>query len=126
MAGPAAAGPAPKKAAFLTYVREVLAPALRPGEVVVLDNFGVHKVSGVAEAIRAAGAKVRYLPPYSPDLSPIEPLWSKVKTHLRSLAARTREALYAAFGSGLRTVRQSDCHGWFQSCGYRIPNPKPP
>ena len=112
-------------AAFLTYVRRILVPALRPGEVVVMDNLGSHKAPGVAEAIRTAGAQVRYLPPYSPDLSPIEPFWSKIKTHLRSLAARTRDALYAAFGSGLRTVQESDCHGWFQSCGHHIPECKP-
>ena len=103
-------------AAFRTYVEKVLAPELRPGEVVVMDNLGPHKAPGVAKAIAAAGAAVRFLPPYSPDLNPAEPLWSKVKGHLRSLAARTAEALHEAFGSALRAVTPHDCRGWFNHC----------
>ncbi len=112
-------------AAFQTYVERILAPVLRPGEVVVMDDLGVHKSPAVAEAVRAAGAAVRDLPPDSPDLDPIEKPWSKVKTHLRAAAARTQETLDAAVGAGLRAVRRSDCHGWFRSCGYRTPVPKP-
>ncbi len=88
-------------AVFLAYVREVLCPTLSEGEVVVMDNLKAHKVAGVGEAIEARGARVEYLPPYSPDLNPIEKCWSKVKTHLRKAKARTREALEAALKEAL-------------------------
>ena len=97
-----------------------LAPALRPGDVVVLDDLQAHKVKGVREAVEAAGATLPYLPPYSPDLSPIEPMWSKVKQRLRSAAARTVDALQDAVTSALRSITASDCEGFFRHCGYTL------
>jgi len=103
---------------FRTYVREILTPNLRPGDVVVMDNLTPHKASGVREAIEAAGATLRYLPPYSPDFNPIENLWSKVKGKLRSLAARTIDTLHDAIADALTTVTPADCVGFFRHCGY--------
>jgi len=88
--------------------------------VVVMDNLGAHKVKGVREAVEGAGARLLYLPPYSPDLSPIEPCWSKVKQALRSAAARTAEALGDAVQRAFRTVTQSDLANWFRHCGYSV------
>lgn len=105
-------------ATFLAFAREALAPALRPGDVVVMDNLGAHKVKGVREAIEAAGARLLYLPPYSPDLSPIELCWSKVKQFLRSAAARTAEALGEAIVAAFATVTATDLRNWFRHCGY--------
>ena len=104
--------------AFLVWAREVLAPQLTPGDVVVMDNLPAHKVPGVAEAIEAAGAGVRYLPPYSPDLNPIENLWSKVKARLRAAAARTSDALGKAIDAALAAITTTDCRGFFGNCGY--------
>ncbi len=95
-------------------------PALRPGGVVVMDNPGAHKVKGVREAVEGAGARLLYLPPYSPDLSPIELCWSKVKQALRSVAARTAGALGAAVGEAFRAATTSDPANWFRHCGYRV------
>lgn len=103
---------------FRVYIREVLAPQLRPGDVVVLDNLQAHKASGVKQAIEAAGASLIYLPPYSPDFNPIENMWSKVKSHLRRLAARTFETLGDAVDEALSLVTPGDCHGFFRHCGY--------
>lgn len=103
---------------FLAYVTLVLVPALRPGDVVVLDNLAAHKAAGVADAVNAAGATVLYLPPYSPDLNPIENMWSKVKGHLRSAAARTVDALGAAIDAALAAITPDDCRGFFHHCGY--------
>lgn len=103
---------------FRGYVESMLAPALRPGDVVVMDNLAAHKVSGVREAIESAGADVWYLPPYSPDLNPIEKLWSKVKAWLRRIAARTPDTLVAAIGDALRAVDLDECRNYFRSCGY--------
>ena len=105
-------------AAFVTYVREVLAPALVPGDVVVMDNLSPHKATAVRTAIESAGATLLYLPPYSPDFNPIENLWSKVKGRLRSLAARTVETLHDAIGQAFATVTPADCVGFFRNCGY--------
>ena len=104
---------------FGAYVEQVLVPEVRGGDIVVMDNLSSHKVSGVREAIEAAGDELWYLPPYSPDLNPIEKMWSKVKEFLRKVAARTCEALYQAIADALRTVTQTDIVGWFKSCGYR-------
>jgi transposase len=104
--------------AFVLWVREVLAPRLEPGDVVVMDNLPAHKVAAVAEAVQAAGATLRYLPRYSPDYNPIENLWSKVKTHLRSAAARTYEALGTAIDRAFESVTPQDCRGFFANCGY--------
>ena len=103
---------------FRTYVREVLTPHLRPGDVVVMDNLTPHKAPGVREAIESVGAELRYLPPYSPDFNPIENMWSKVKGQLRSLAARGVDALHEAIGAALSTVTPRDCIGFFRNCGY--------
>jgi transposase len=106
-------------ACFQTYVERCLAPTLRPGDIVVMDNLSCHKAAEVGRLIGAAGAEVRYLPPYSPDLKPIERMFSKLKTALRSAAARTSAALIDAMGEGLRTIEAEDSRGWFGHCGYR-------
>jgi transposase len=103
---------------FEAYVEQVLAPSLGPGDIVVMDNLSPHKTSAVAEAIEATGAEVWFLPPYSPDLNPIEKMWSKIKAFLRKAKARTYEALVGAIGAALATVTASDAFHWFQSCGY--------
>lgn len=106
-------------AVFETFVREVLGPHLREGDTVVLDNLGAHKTAAVREAIEQRGARVLFLPPYSPDFSPIEPMWSKVKTLVRAAAARTRETLLDALAAALNRVSANDARGWFNHCGYR-------
>jgi transposase len=103
---------------FGTYVRQVLAPELKAGDVVILDNLQPHKAAGVKEMIEAAGARLLYLPPYSPDFNPIENMWSKVKRQLRSTAARTFESLQQAVWSALDHVTPQDCIGFFRGCGY--------
>lgn len=103
---------------FKTYVQHVLAPELRAGDVVIMDNLQPHKASGVRQMIQATGAALLYLPPYSPDFNPIENMWSKVKRYLRSAAARTYEALQEAITCALQTVTQEDCRGFFRHCGY--------
>lgn len=105
---------------FLRFVTDALVPTLEPGDVVVMDNLQAHKVTGVREAIERAGARLLYLPPYSPDLSPIEPMWSKVKQSLRTLAARTVEALQEAVTTALQKITASDCAGYFRHCGYTL------
>ena len=105
---------------FLEYVKQVLAPTLLTGDVVIMDNLGAHKVKGVGEAIAARGARVIYLPPYSPDLNPIEKCWSKIKIYLRAAKARTRQALEEALKQVLLSVTESDARGWFASCGYPV------
>jgi len=104
--------------AFLVYVEKVLLPTLQGGEIVVMDNLSSHKLPGVAERIESAGAKVWYLPPYSPDFNPIENMWSKVKGVLRSIAARTFDSLVDAIRIALDRVAPSDLLGWFNHCGY--------
>ena len=103
---------------FLAYVRQFLAPALRPGDVPVMDNLPSHKVAGVREAVEAAGATLRYLPPYSPDLNPIEQVFAKRKALLRSEAARTVEALWAAIGRLLERFPPAECARYLAHCGY--------
>lgn len=108
---------------FLAYVERVLVPALqrqKPDAVVVLDNLRPHHATAVAQAMQRAGLDLLYLPAYSPDLSPIEPGWSKVKTRLRGKAARTAEALEAELGPALDAITPQDAHGWFQQCGYAL------
>jgi transposase len=104
--------------AFTCFVREVLAPRLASGDVVVMDNLSSHKVEGVSELIERAGAKLLYLPPYSPDFNPIEPIWSKVKKILRELGARTVEALHEAIAVALAAVTAEDCRGCVAERGY--------
>jgi transposase len=107
-------------AVFETFVDWLLAPKLRPGDVVVLDNLGSHKSAKAVARIEAAGARALYLPPYSPDLNPIEKVFSKVKAFLRFAAARTRAALWDAIASALDTVTPEDCRNVFRSCGYTL------
>ena len=104
---------------FLLYLREVLCPKLWPGAVVVMDNLSAHKAKAVRALLEAVGANLLYLPPYSPDLNPIELAWSKLKGFLRKSAARTTETLYAAIAEGLQTLSASNAQGWFQHCGYQ-------
>jgi transposase len=101
-------------ATFETYVEEVLVPGLRPGDVVVWDDLKPHQSEGAIEAVEAVGAEVVPLPPYSPDLTPIEEMFSKVKGAMRSAAGRTKEAVYAAFGSALHDVTPENIAGWFR------------
>jgi transposase len=101
-------------------VAQVLRPTLRPGDLVIRDNLRAHKAAGICEAIALAGAQVLYLPPNSPDLSPIEPCWSKLKAALRTAKARTREALEHAITQALATITVVDAHSWFHHCGYAL------
>jgi len=103
---------------FQTYVREILCPTLRPGDLVVMDNLSPHKSDQTLALIAQAGAEVRFLPAYSPDLNPIEKMWSKVKSYLRGAEARTLAALIEAIGRALQTVTPQDAINWFASCGY--------
>ena len=105
-------------ARFLAYVEQCLAPTLRPGDVVVLDNLGAHKVKGVHEAIEAAGAQLRYLPPYSPDLNPIEQAFAKLKALLRAAATRTVAALWQALGRALDAFTPAECARYLANAGY--------
>jgi len=107
--------------AFSTFVDDVLTPRLQPGDVVVMDNLSSHKAFCIREAIERVGAQVLFLPPYSPDLNPIEKMWSKVKGLLRSAAQRTKETLWDAIGAAIRQVTANDCRGFFGSCGIPVP-----
>lgn len=104
--------------AFRAYVEQFLAPVLSPGDVVVMDNLAAHKVAGVREAIAAVGASVLYLPPYSPDLNPIEQAFSKLKTLLRKASARTRDALWTTIGTSLEAFSPDECRNYLQNSGY--------
>lgn len=105
---------------FKIYVEEVLCPTLSEGDIVIMDNLPGHKVAGIKELIEAHGAKLIYLPPYSPDLNPIEKCWSKIKTYLRKAKARTRAGLEKALREALLLITKEDTQGWFESCGYII------
>ena len=105
---------------FREYVKELLAPNLRRGDVVVMDNLRAHKSPQTLALIKAAGARVRFLPAYSPDLNPIEKMWSKLKTSLRAAEARTLPELESAIAQALQSVTAQDARGWFQSCGYNL------
>jgi transposase len=105
---------------FRAYVAHVLGPTLMPGDIVIMDNLRAHKVAGIRERIEACGAQLIYLPPYSPDLSPLEPCWSTLKTLWRTAQARTREALDAAIQQVLAAITPSDARGWFRHCGYTL------
>jgi transposase len=104
--------------AFERYVEEILAPSLTAGDIVLMDNLAAHKGKKVEELIQIRGCQLLFLPAYSPDFSPIEEAFSKVKTFLRRAAARTREALQEAICQALLTVTAQDAHGWFRHCGY--------
>jgi len=105
---------------FLAYVEQVLCPALKPGDVVVMDNLSAHKVNGVQKLIEQAGAEILYLPPYSPDFNPIEKAWAKLKQLLRSAKARTQEALDQAITEALGLITQQDAEAWFRLTPCRV------
>jgi transposase len=105
-------------AVFRAYVEQVLAPALEPGDAVVMDNLSPHKVAGVKEAIQAVGASVLYLPSYSPDFNPIEQLFAKLKALLRKAAARTQDALRETIGTSLETFTPAECQNYIVNSGY--------
>lgn len=111
-------GGATDSACFEAYVGGYLVPALRPGDIVIMDNLACHKGAEVSRLIESAGASVRYLPAYSPDLNPIERMFSKLKARLRSAKARSIEALVEAMGEALRAIRLGDIRGWFAHSGY--------
>lgn len=108
------------KLTFNTYLEHVLAPTLRAGQIVVLDNLSAHKSARAEEIIAACGCRLVYLPPYSPDYSPIELAFAQVKADLRRAAARTREALEAAIATALAQIKAADARAFFQHCGYRF------
>jgi transposase len=103
---------------FLAYVEQVLVPTLKPGDIVIIDNLGSHKGKAVRRAIRAAGAKLFFLPPYSPDLNPIEQVFAKLKTLLRKAAERTVEATWKRIGDLLQCFTPQECANYFVNAGY--------
>lgn len=105
--------------AFRAYVQQCLVPTLRPGDVVIMDNLGSHKVAGIREAIEAAGARPLYRPPYSPDFNPIEQAFAKLKALLRKAAARTLDALVAAIAEALDAFTANECKNYLTNSGYR-------
>ena len=110
--------------AFAAYVRELLVPSLRPGQIVILDNLSTHKDAGIRALIEGAGCRLVFLPAYSPDFTPIERAFSKLKALLRRAGARTHDALEAALAAALAAITAADAHAWFATCGYDLaPNP---
>ena len=105
-------------AVFRVYVEEILCPILKPDDIVIMDNLAAHKSPVTLELIEALGAQAWFLPAYSPDLNPIEKMWSKVKNQLRSAEARSQETLYTAIGEAIAQVTMRDAMNWFASCGY--------
>ena len=103
---------------FLAWVVQGLVPALQKGDLVIMDNLATHKVQGVAEAIEEAGARLRYLPPYSPDFNPIENMWSKIKQILRSADPRTGSELIQAAKTAFQAISSADCQGFFSNANY--------
>jgi transposase len=103
---------------FKAYVLHILLPTLKAGDIVVLDNLSAHKDQEVRDLIESAGAELWFLPPYSPDLNPIEKMWSKIKSTLRTLKARTEKDLIDAIAKALDAVTANNAKGWFKSCGY--------
>ena len=106
--------------AFDVFGENFVRPCLKAGDVLVLDNLGAHRASRIEEIAASCGAKVIWLPPYSPDFSPIEQMWSKLKTYLRKVKARTSEELDRAVAEGLKLIAENDCRGWFKHCGYQV------
>ena len=106
---------------FLAFVEQVLGPVLQPGDTVVLDNLRAHHDRRIRPAIERLGASLKYLPPYSPDFSPIELCFAKLKSHLRAAKARTREALDQAIDEAFDLITPDDAYGWFKHCGFRVP-----
>lgn len=105
---------------FALYVSRFLAPTLRRGDVLVLDNLAVHKIGGLREWLAKRGVQVLFLPPYSPDFSPIEQAWSKLKTALRTAQARSRQALQEALQAAVDWITSADAQHWFDHCGYHV------
>src|SRR5207248_3493645 len=105
-------------AAFEIYLEQILLPSLAPGQIVVMDNLSAHKGARVRHLIEEQGCQLLFLPTYSPDFSPIEETFSKIKAYLRRMGARTREALQEAIAQALETVTSQDARGWFAHCGY--------
>jgi transposase len=105
---------------FDVFCQELLSVCLTAGDIIVLDNLGAHRASRIEEIAENCGARVLWLPPYSPDFSPIEQMWSKLKTHLKKVKARSREELDRAMAEGLKLITKSDCRGWFRHCGYQV------
>lgn len=103
---------------FDKYIEEFLAPTLRPGDIVIMDNLSSHKSEFAQKIVESCQAEVKFLPPYSPDLNPIEKMWSKLKQILRGMKPRTSDALFSAVGVALGMITASDAQGWFTSCGY--------
>ena len=103
---------------FRVYVEHILAPSLKPGDILVMDNLSTHKNKTARDMILSTGAHIWDLPPYSPDLNPIEKMWSKVKAHLRKQKARSPDALLQAIADALEKITPKDIEGWFASCGY--------
>jgi transposase len=108
---------------FEAYIEQIFAPTLHPGEIVIMDNLSIHKRQKVRELIEAKACHLLFLPAYSPDFSPIEEAFSKLKAVLRSIGARTREALQDALEYACSTITTSDARGWFRHCGYAVPDP---
>ena len=105
---------------FAHYIRHILAPQLRCGDVLVLDNLPVHKLAGLREELARRGVEVLFLPPYSPDFTPVEQAWSKLKTKLRQAQARTRQALELALQTAIDWISSTDAKAWFNHCGYHV------
>jgi transposase len=105
---------------FLTYIKEVLLPTVRRGDILVMDNLPTHKVAGVAELLATRGARLEYLSPYSPDYNPIERCWSKIRTHLRKVKARTYRALLKGLREAFAAVSKKDLKAWIAYCGYHV------
>ena len=105
---------------FEAFVEQVLCPTLQPGQIVIMDNLSIHKSEATRELIQSCGCSLLFLPSYSPDLSPIEPAWSKLKAHLRRVGARAKDVLEEAIAEGLNLITAHDAKGWFKHCGYSV------
>jgi transposase len=105
---------------FLAFIEQVLGPRLQPGQVVILDNLGAHKVAGVRELVEARGARLVYLPPYSPDFNPIEQAWSKIKQQLRTAKARLLDILEQEAAEAISLISTENAVAWFRHCGYGV------
>lgn len=105
---------------FNIYVEQVLRPTIEAGDILILDNLSAHRASCLEQVVTECGASVLWLAPYSPDFSPIELMWSKIKAALRAAKARTREELEQALVTALKLVTSDDCEGWFKHCGYQV------
>jgi transposase len=103
---------------FKVWVKDCLCPTLRDGDIVIMDNLSSHKVSGIEELVAKTGARVEYLPPYSPDFNPVENMWSKVKSFLQKQKARCKETLFTSVGKALKQISHLDAKSWFNFCGY--------